>query len=492
MLAACHPLGSLPPVDSGGPTPQARVVAEPAALDFGEVDAGSTACTSFTLRNEGSEAAYVAGEYDPVGTPGFSARAPEASTLAPGASTDVQVCFTPVDDALASAQIAVISADMEVLLSGLGRAPVAQPGDALVEPVVLGCAGRGSVPVTNTGSRALELQAVTATAPEVQVDAWPVALAPGERGEVTFTFTPDFGGTLDAALVLTTNEPDGGVSVPLSLLGYEGEQVEQSFYFTPSDPTDVVFVVDADAVASVAGSIGDAAAAYVDALRAQNVDFQLTAVSGGSPCPAAPAYATRADTALRASSVLSRAFAGAAGVWDDDLLGLAAQVVDAAVPDACLAGFRRPDADLDVVVVALGPSGADVDAEVAALREGAPAGLRVSALVPTSGSCGTRADDYLLAAASTDGETQDICRADWTAAFEAFARVPAGAGQVRFPLAEVPVPSTISVEVGGVAQSGWTYSEDDHALVFAADAVAIGAEVRIRYVSAVACEPGSS
>lgn len=491
-VSACHALGSLPPVDTGAGPSSGPVEVTPAALDFGDVEAGSVSCMAFTLHNQSSDAVTVAGQYDPVGDAGFSVGALAVDTLGAGESVDVPVCFAPQDDAVARAQIAVISADTVIAVSGVGHAPRALLGEPLVEPVLLGCAGRGSVAVTNLGSRDLVLTDVSATSPQVQVDGWPTLLEPGARGEITFTFTPDVGGTLDAALAVATNEPGGGQSVGVSLLGYEGAQVEESFVFTPTDPTDVVFVVDGARVGPYAGSISAAAAAYVDALRAQNVDFQLTAVSSASACPTAPAFATRSDTALRASTVLSRAFAGAGGAWDDDLLGLASATLDQAVPDACLAGFRRPGADLDVVVVALGPSTADVDARLDELRAQADASVRVSALVPTTGSCGTRADDYLLAAAATDGATEDVCRADWTSAFEAFATLPAGSDDVRYPLAEVPVPSTIRVEVSGVARSDWTYAADDNSLLFAAGAVALGADVQIHYVSAVTCEPGSS
>ena len=102
------------------------------------------------------------------------------------------------------------------------------------------------------------------------------------------------------------------------------------------------------------------------------------------------------------------------------------------------------------------------------------------------------ADDYLLGATATGGATENICDADWSSSFEALAQLPGGAGEVRFPLAERPVASTLVVEVGGVSRSGWALDAATNELVFDSTAFTLGSEVDIHYVSAVACETGSS
>ena len=361
-------------------------------------------------------------------------------------------------------------------------------GEPGTPAVVLGCSGEGAMRVANVGSRTLEISDVYSAASMFDVLDWPPSLAPGEEGEVRYAFTPEVGGTSQGVFVLTTNDPSGSASAQVSALGYEGEGVSESFLFLPTDPTDIVFVVDGSTIGPYASRIAGAAEAYVDALRNENVDFQLTSVSSASDCPGAPPYATRLDTALRASTVLARGFAAASGPWDDDLLGLALAVVADSGPSGCLEGFRRADADLEVVVVALGPSGADLAADLASLQAGAVGDVRVSALVPTTGSCGTRADDYLAVAADTSGATEDVCAADWVPAFQTFAQLPGGTEAVRFPLSQVPVASTIAVTVGGVPHDGWTLDSARNELVFDPTEFSLGAEVQVRYVAATACE----
>ncbi len=489
LATACHPLGSLEGSDTA-PTDEGveRIAVSPLDLDFGDVEFGDVVEQVFTIHNLGDTTVYVSGQGDPYGDAGFEVQAPAVAELAPGTDLDVTVRFSPTGDTLAEAQLLVAPADAVVRLAGLGRAPVLEVGDVNGPDVVLGCSGEGTIAVANAGSRTLSLYDATSTAAPFDVVSWPGALEPGQSGEVRFLFTPTAGGSAESAVVLTTSDPAGSTSVPVSALGYEGEGVTESFTFSPTNPTDILFVVDGSSIGPYASRVNGAAEAYVDALRAANVDFQLTAVSSGAPCPPSPAYAQRSDTALRASTVLSRAFAGGGGSLDDDLLALALESIDRSGSSGCLSGFRRADADLEIVVVALGPSGADVEGELARLQAGAGGVVRVDALVPTTGSCGTRADDYLAIASAVSGSGEDICESDWTSAFDTFAQLPGGVEAVRYPLAEVPVPSTLTVSVGGVLHTGWTLDEPSNELVFDSGDFALGAQVDIGYVAAVACE----
>lgn len=488
-LVGCHPLGSLPPIDTGVEgNDEERLSVSPLQLDFGEVEFGAVAEQEFTIHNLGDTTVYVSGQGDPVGDPGFEVLAPDVAELSPGSDLSLTVRFVPTGDEQADAQLLVAPADAVVRLSGLGRSPVLQTGDPQTPPVVLGCSGEGTMTVSNAGSRTLDITDVSSSTSVFQIVDWPASLAPGENGDVRYTFTPDIGGSAEGVFVLVTNDPSGSTSVAHGALGYEGEGVSESFVYMPTDPTDIVFVVDGSTIGPYSSRIAGAAEAYVDALRSQNTDFQLTSVSSASACPAAPPYATRLDTALRASTVLARGFSADGGPWDDDLLALALAVVAGSGPSGCLEGFRRADADLEVVVVALGPSGADLAADLVNLQAGGAGRVRVSALVPTTGSCGTRADDYLAVASTTSGATEDLCDADWTPAFQTFAQLPGGTESVRYPLSQVPVASTIAVSVGGVPHSGWAWEADTNQIVFDSAEFSLGAEVDISYVAAVACE----
>ncbi len=487
-LSGCHPLGSLPLPDSGTVRPGLSLDVSPLSIDFGDVDAGSVADGTVTVQNLGTAAVALTLPGDPTGDSGFTLLDTSAATIPAGGSLDLTVRFAPEDNNPASAQLVIPEADATVTLTGTGRAPQLTAGEALIDPVVLGCSGVGTIPVWNAGSRELTITAVRSTTSVFVADSWPATLNPGETGTVEFTFTPLYGGTVEGELAFDTNEAgSASESVSVTALGYQGDTVAESFFFEPTDPTDIAFLIDGSAIGPYADRAAAGALAYVDALEAANVDFQLTAVSSGAPCPGVPTYAARSDTPARSSAVLSRAFTAGGGPADDDLLALGLSVLDESGASGCLAGFRRSNADLELVVVALGPSGADLDADLVALQDAAGASVRVSALVPTDGSCGTRADDYLAISAATAGVAADVCATDWTDGFTALASLPGGAGEVRYPLAQVPVPSSIVVTVGGLAQDGWLWESATNELVFDSGSFALGAEVDIRYVAAQEC-----
>jgi hypothetical protein len=272
------------------------------------------------------------------------------------------------------------------------------------------------------------------------------------------------------------------------VLGYEGGRVTESFRYTPSNPTDIVFVVETSpSLQDALDASGPAQDVFVETLRSTNVDYHLTSLSTGDVCPAnSYTYATRSDSSLQTSTVLSRGFAGDHGAWDDDLLGLVLLALEEGDPGECLEGFRRSDADLYIVLITDGPPDADVDGQVAQLvLEGS---LRVSALLP-SGGCGARALDYEAVIDATGGTLADLCAAEWSESFGTFATLPAGADPVSFPLAELPVPSSIEIVVEGKVFVDWTYDSVENVVRFSGAVVpALGAEVVIQYVLAVACE----
>ncbi|MSP56845.1 MAG: choice-of-anchor D domain-containing protein [Myxococcales bacterium] len=488
MVAGCHPLGSFPNAETGAGLPDVTIDVSPLDLEFGDVDAGETVDAVVTLRNLGSESVTLGAPPAPVGDEDYTVLALEDHSIAPGGSVSLTVRFSPASNSPATAQLVIAEAASVVTMSGTGRAPQMATGDAELNAVVLGCTGVGTIPVWNAGSRDLEIADVRSTAEVFEITSWPASLAPGDTGAVQFSFTPVVGGLVEASFVFEANDPVATAkSVAVSSLGYEGEEVSERFEFLPTDPTDILFVVDGSSIAPFASRAAGAAEAYVAALEEASVDFQMTAVSSSSECPASPTYATRADTSARASTVLSRAFSEAGGPWDADLLGLAGAALGEASSLGCLDGFRRAGADLEVVVVALGPSGAPLGDELVQLQAAAGADVRVSALVPTDGSCGTRADDYLAVVDATAGVAEDVCELDWVDGFQSLARLPGGAGDVRFALAEVPVSSTLVVSVGGVPMDGWLWEATTNELVFVSSAFPLGTDLDIRYVAAVAC-----
>lgn len=499
LLPACAPIGPWN-LDTGDvdPVRSSRVVVSPASLDFGtvSVNADGVREAEFTLFNLGDVTETVAGHDEPLGDEAFTVAADPLLPLAPGEELTLTVTFAPTTDADYRAELLIQTsvAGESLAMLGTGTAPVLSIGELSFEPTVLGCTGTGSLAVANHGSEPLAFEGTLLESDEFSIASEPGTLAPGEVGTFGLRFTPAGGGQRGATLIVGTNDPlHPERSVTMSVLGYEGERVTEQFRYTPSNPTDILFVVEAGAaLADHADKVAIALPTYVDAIRDSNLDYQLAALSSEDPCPAStPGYATRSDTTLQTESILERGFFGDGGRWDADLLGLALAALDTTVPSGCLDGFRRSNADLQVILVSDGPSSASVPSELAALADWTDdsARLRLGALVPTSADCGDYATDYITAVTTLEGDVADLCADDWTRAFETFAELPAGSDAVRFELAEPPVVATIEVRVEGSTWREWSYEHVANAIVFdAASVPPLGAEVTLRYVSSVACE----
>lgn len=495
LLPACEPLGPWTLPDSGDSDPEgARVVVSPALLDFGTVSVNGqgTQTATLTLYNLGEVSETVTGHDEPLGCDDFTVAAEPVLDLEGGAELDLTVTYRPETDGDCTAELLVAPAGEVVRLVGVATAPVLVAEEPSFEPVVLGCTGGGQVRLTNAGSEPLVVESAWVASEEFAVGTLPGTLAPGTTGVLEVSFTPAGGGNRGTTLLVRSDDPaHPETSVLLTGLGYEGERVTESFRYRPSNPTDVLFVVDTEGVfAARISQADDAAGAYVDALRDTNVDYQLAALSGDAACPSSTPYATRSDTSLAAERVLEHGFHDASGAWDEDLLGLALAALDETGVGGCLEGFRREEADLQLVVVTDGPSDADVAAQADAVEAlfAEDVDLLVSGLLPLS-DCGVPAEDYAAVAETRGGVVEDLCAADWTDAFLAFASLPETEDAVRYVLAEAPVASTIAVRVEGATWSAWSWDTAGQAVVFDADTrPALGAEVEVEYVSAVACQ----
>lgn len=366
-------------------------------------------------------------------------------------------------------------------LSGEGLAPSIRLGEGTFPAVVVGCGGDGEVAVYNDGHEPLSLASVVVDSAEFQVTGWSQEIAAGGEGSLQIRFLPAGSGDRGTALRVGSDDPLQPVAgMSVSGLGYEGERVEESWRFWPSNPTDILLLTDDYGD----GRAAEGAAAYVAALRQRNIDYALTALSGAGACPGHPAIAGRGDTTLQGEAVFRRAFDAAGGAWDGALAGLAAEVAAESRAGGCLSGFLRPGADLEVLIVSGGPA-ALLAGDAEALL-GLAGRVRVSAMLPDG--CGDAAA-YAPLVAQTDGQQEDLCQEDWGSAFARLADIPTGSQPVSYPLQQVPVTGTLEVAVEGVSWPEWSYDPQQNAVLFGAEQIpAVGAEVVIRYVSAVTCE----
>lgn len=473
--------------------PETRISASPAILDFGEVSVNGlgTVELAFTVDNLGDGSVTLTGHNEPIGDDRFSVDAEPIEVLSEGDQRTFFVRFEPQTDETARAQLRIEPGSELVELRGFGRAPVATLGEAEAAATVLGCQSAGTARVGNEGSENLTLSDVTLEGTDFVLTGWQADIPVGGSSLIEYTFTPSGSGDRGGTLTISGNDPlRPQLALNLSALGYEGERVQEGFRFLPTAPTDIVFAVEGE-LGENEFRLGPALDAYVAALGSTNVDFHVTAVASDNPCPVdSPLWANASDTELATTNVIARAFDQPAGTWDSDLLGLAIATIDHTGTGDCLDGFRRENANLDVVLV--GYSSPTVDVELAAAtladRIFSETALRISTLVPMSAECGETGSDYAAIATAYGGTAADLCDGDWTSAFEAFANLPTADTPVRFALAEVPVVSSLAVTVEGGNWTAWTFDSSTNELVFDDQTrPALGAEVAISYVSAVAC-----
>ncbi len=498
-LLGCSTLSGWPdgPAD-GGATSAPRIIVSPARLEFGDVSviANGFAEAELTIHNVGGATETVSGHDEPIGSDAFRIDAPPLIELGPESSITLMVRYTPTTEQADIAELLVEPSDEAVRLTADGRAPVLAAGVAAFDEVVVGCSGTGRVGLRNEGSEPVTITGAALTSDEFALTSLPDTITPGGDAEIELAFTPDGGGARGGTLRLSSTDPlHPDIGIALSASGVSGEVVTESFRYTPSNPTDVLFVVSPRALLGLQGdAAADALPAFVDAIRDTNTDYHVSAISTLGPCPTStPGWADRSDTSLQAEIVLENGFFGDGGPWEGDLLGLAVEALARSAAADCLLDYRRAEADLHVILVDDRPAAVDPTATAAELAAGldTPASFQLSAILPL-GDCGIDAPDYATLVERYAGTVHDLCAADWAPAFETLAELPAGRSAVRYVLAEIPVASTIEVLAEGLPFSAWSWDAATNAVVFDGDTLpALGAEVTVEYVSSVACvSPG--
>ncbi|GDX79523.1 hypothetical protein LBMAG42_13340 [Deltaproteobacteria bacterium] len=479
-------------VENPGDLEEERIAVSPADLAFGDVSVNlqGSATLPITLYNLGYADVTVSGHDEPIGDDAFRVDALPVLTIPAGGEVTLDVTFLPTTEADSLARLRFQPGNEVVTLTGSGHAPIATVQDVAIPATVLGCSGVATVSVVNEGSEALTLSP-TVTGEDFALTGWPPDVAPGETATIELAFTPGGGGPRGGFLTLSTNDPAAPqLAVELSGLGYEGERVSQSFRYAPADTTDIVLAVEGG-LFSADARLDEAVETYAARLQEAWNDVHITSVASGDACPTgSPAWTEPSDSLLRMVHTVREGFELPGGAWDNDLVGLLGVALWEMEPGGCLDGFRRSGANLDVVLVAASPP--ETDAITAWTALGLPDGtpVRVSALVPRSAECGDTATTYADLAAANGGAIGDLCAADWTPAFEAFAALPTTNAEVRYPLDELPVASSITVTVDSVAFAGWSYDAEANAVVIAGESRPdLGTAIVVEYVSAVSCAP---
>jgi hypothetical protein len=479
LLSGCSSFGPWEAIENDSVPPEDRIILSPTTLDFGLVSESAT--LSFSVYNLTDTEITLTGQDNPIGDPGFYVDAEPLLPIPAGSELEIPVVFTPPQDGKANARLQLLPLEKDLTLVADGSTPTISLGEPDISQTVAGCDRVGNLPITNNGRENLTIESTSFTSSEFTLASAPGTVFPGTTAFLEFLFTPEGPGQRGTSLQLHSNDPATPlVGTIISALSYEGSPVEEHFYYYPTNPTDILFLVAADSTTS---ANTEAAASYVAALRSNNIDYQLTALSGNSSCPSdLPAFSTRTDTSLQTSSLISQAFREGPGGYDSSLLSLALAALDQTDAGECLEGFRRADADLEIVLIS-GQEGSYTQQQLEQLGT-AESMTRISGLLPVG--CG-QVDSYHTAVEETGGTLSDWCE-NWDEGMSDLAQFPSGSSPVQFPLADTPLVDTIEVLVEGISTSAWSYDEASNSILLE-EVFALGSELTLRYVPTLSCYP---
>ncbi|MCB9779260.1 MAG: hypothetical protein H6742_11905 [Alphaproteobacteria bacterium] len=367
----------------------------------------------------------------------------------------------------------------------------------------LGCEARRTLTVRNVGEAPLTVDDLSwSTDGAITGDAWSGVLAAGAEREVFAWFLPVGEGRDEATLQVVSDDPDRPVlDVPLGGLAIQATATDT--FIQPDAAIDVLWVVDNS------GSMGEEQARVIADIEAffthfstLALDYQVGVVTTDIVTPTMagrlqgePPFITPATTDPVA------VLAAALDVGTDDMgdeSGLAAIELALSEPLASAenAGFHRPDAWLEIVILSDEPeqSGLDAAYYIDFLEDLKPdrdkvhvstiVGDRETGCTTTCDGAESSAqpgDAYLDVALAFDGVTASICTCDLGPELDEI-----GNQATLFfrscPLSTVPVESDafdITVD-GAPIEGGYVYDADANMVVFETPP-APGAEIVITY-----------
>lgn len=502
LLLACEPIGpgsGLPDNDRSD-AGDGQLSVDRTRIEFADLSAlDGPVQQTLRVRNTGDADLVVSGLAWVVGSDAFTTDAPALLDLAPGASTDVTVTFEPTTDGVFDAVLFPNGA-VQISLTGDATAPVLRllSEETDLGSVPVGCEATAQVVLLNDGREDLEIASAALSGGEgyLLTGDVPAKLAPGEHATLHASFEPLVGGAQDALLTVASSDPSGpSAGLSLTALAVPGEQVQQAEPYVPGPPVDVLFVVDATSSQAL-WAAQEATEDLFTRLDELEADWHVTAANGVAACHST--YDPYLD-----GDIYSPASAGPAlayGLTPSSsgtaaLLELAVTLVERTGSADCLAGFRRDDAPLHVVLVSDRADTSPLSAEdyvsdlASKLRD--PDDLIISAIAGDGDACpdGGRSRD---AAGLTGGLAVDVCTASWATTMAELAELSVASAQADWTV-ELDLPAvveTLELHHDGRALTAWSYDPSENAVTVdgVAEELQLGATVDITYLSAQDCE----
>ena len=465
------------------------------------VGVGGSTLAEITLHNAGEEDLDL---LSPTlsGSLSFQVEGDAPGTLAAGASTSLTLRHTPQAEGQETGLFTLQAvhgdpAEAAVLLNATTLH--AAPEINLDLPVLdwgatgLSCSALRELTIQNVGTAPLHLISweILFGSPQFQVaPSTPTELAPGASFLLLLTLSPDVVYPQGLLRLSSDDSDEFSLDVPLLGLGVDQPVASETFVQPDGAGPDVLFVIDNScSMGPRQAELGNHAEIFLDALAAEQVDWQVGVVSTDladlgclqgptpvvTPVHADPVGALRADVEL--------------GIWGDpNEMGM--QSAWLAFTGSCVApggpneGFLRPDSALHLIFVSDEAdqsldnfqSAAEYLADFRSLKA-SPSLVVVSSVTGGEDGCSGPGgiafpgDGYVELTAATGGVAASICDGTWSSDLATLGAL-AGTAPSAFPLAEAPDPATIVVLVDGVDPgSVWVWDAWMGAIAFDAENV---------------------
>ncbi|MGA7622117.1 MAG: choice-of-anchor D domain-containing protein [Candidatus Acidiferrales bacterium] len=211
---------------------QGQLGANPATVNFGSVNVGSSGSQSITLTNSGSGSVTIS-QATASGN-GFSMNGLSAPvTIAAGQQASFTVKYAPASAGSASGSVSIVSnapsSPLVVSLAGSGTAAQPQltisPASVSFGNVAAGSSGSQTVTLTNNGNATLTISQFSASGAPFTVTgvSLPITISAGSSASVTSVFTPTSAGAATGSISVVSNAPGGLSAIPLSGTGIQGQ-----------------------------------------------------------------------------------------------------------------------------------------------------------------------------------------------------------------------------------------------------------------------------
>jgi hypothetical protein len=521
--------------DTDAVAPEIEV--DPIAIEFGYVPAGQTVQESFAVQNLGDGPLNVS-NITLTGSPQFSIAGQTAFQLPPASSVTLQVSYLS-NAADNSGVITVLSDDAdESVVNVTVRSSDAVPDLILDPPVIdygqldLTCFDTRSMSLTNVGGVPVTVSGITLSDPSsstvlTNLPTLPLTLQPGQSYPFDARYNANAPGALNASVEVASNDPDGlevGQLVGSAGLGTASD----SLVVAAAPAVDILFAVDQSG--SMDDQQNNMSAALADFITNLGTgDWRIGVVTMDDGClndvfdnnarwfsATTPGY--QADFG-QAVSIGSQGNPN--NRFTERLFTVVGRALGKTGPGQCNAGFRRPNASLNLIFVSdeeeqsddpnEGPSvtyeppyavvteaNATVPGQSAegvfASYATAPSTMTASSVANLSG-CGNNSSwirtgfRYQELSLATGGLSLNICQNNWGVQMASLANVAAANNTVY--LSEVADPSTLSVRVAGIPTTNFTYDASSNSVTIQAPTapVASGTQIVVDYSTLPVCLP---